>query len=113
MLRTIMITSTAVTLSLASGLARADHDRELRYVVGGALLGAALGELVYVSDYGPRHGYRRGYGVAYQPHRYYAPGRDYRRWDNRRHFGKRHGYCHGDRHGYRHGYRHRHSPYHH
>jgi len=104
MLRTIMVASTAVMLSLASGLARADHDRELRYVVGGALLGAALGELAYVSDYGPRHGYRRvehgySYGAAYPPHRYYSRGRDFRRWDSGRHFGKRHRNRHGHRHG--------------
>ena len=80
MLRTIMITGTAICLSLGSSLALADHDRTLRYAVGGAILGAALSELTYASDYYPAHGYtvvdygyRRGY--AYAPPRLYRHGR--------------------------------------
>ena len=109
MLRNIMITGTAICLSMGSGLARADHDDELRYVIGGAILGAALGELAYSSghrshvvvDYGyspyryyPRRfrGHVRGFGPGYR-----GPG-----------FGYRHGYRQGYRHGNRHKrYRHR------
>jgi len=88
MLRNIMITGTAICLSMGSGLARADHDDALRYVVGGAIIGAALGELAYST--GPR-----GYVVVdygYSPYRYYP--RDY-------------GYVRGFAPGYRgHGFRH-------
>jgi len=96
MLRNIMITGTAICLSMGSGLARADHDDGLRYVVGGAIIGAALGELAYstghhshiVVDYG------------YSPYRYY-PRRDY---------GYVRGFAPGYRgHGFRHGRGHRHG----
>lgn len=76
MLRNIMITGTAICLAMASGLARADHDRQLSYVVGGAILGAALGELAYASGHGGNVAvdYRYGYGYDYS-HRYnYRPG---------------------------------------
>ena len=98
MLRNIMITGTAICLSMGSSLARADHDRQLRYVVGGALLGAALGELVYVTNhrgyldvnygygYGPSYGYGHGYayrpGIVYAPPRSFAPRSYYRSWDH-------------------------------
>ncbi len=94
MLRNILITGTAICLSIGSGLARADHDRELRYVVGGAILGAALGELAYASDrrgyvtvdyghgdgygYGPRYGYRPG--IVYPPPRFFARYGQHRSW---------------------------------
>ena len=103
MLRTIMITSTAICLSLGSSLALADHDRELRYVVGGAILGAALGELAYAVDAHPAHGYRhydRGYrrGPAYPPPRFYGRGRAYRdHWNPRARFRSRN--WRGHRHG--------------
>ena len=110
MLRTIMITGTAICLSLGSSLALADHDRGLRYVVGGAILGAALGELAYAADVYPAHGYRfydrgyrfydRGYrrGRAYPPPRYLGRGRAFRdpgypryRFRNHHRRGHRHG----------------------
>jgi hypothetical protein len=97
MLRNIMITGTAVCLSMGSGLARADHDDELRYVVGGAIIGAALGELAYSTGY-------RGHVVVdygYRPYRVYPP--------------RFRGQLRGFRPGYRghglkrgHGFRHRH-----
>jgi len=104
MLRNIMMTGTALCLSMGSSLAKADHDRELRYVVGGALLGAALGELVYASDRAPVRGHVTvGYGyhprVAYAPPRYYPRGYDARRWghwDRPRHW---HAQGRGHRHG--------------
>jgi len=102
MLRTIMITGTAICLSLGSSLALADHA-ELRYVVGGAILGAALGELAYAADYGPAHAYRihdRGYrrGAAYPPPRFYRRGRAFRdHWNSPRRYQNHH------RRGHRHG----------
>jgi hypothetical protein len=94
MLRNIMITGTAICLSMGSSLARADHDTELRYVVGAAILGAAIGELAYATDhrghvvvdygYGPGSGYvgRYGYrpGVAYPSPRFFARGGYSRHW---------------------------------
>ncbi len=103
MLRTTMITGTAICLSLGSSLALADHDRGLRYVVGGAILGAALGELAYAADIRPVHGYRfydRGYrrGRAYLPPRAYRRGRAFRdHWYPRQRFRGHH------RRGHRHG----------
>jgi hypothetical protein len=104
MLRTIMITGTAICLSLGSSLARADHV-ELRYVVGGAILGAALGELAYAADVRPAHGHRiygGGYeyrrGLAYPPPRSYRRGRAFRdHWNPRSRF--RHHHRRGHRHG--------------
>jgi hypothetical protein len=102
MLRTIMITGTAIGLSMGSGLARADHDDGLRYVLGGALIGAAIGELAYSTGH-------RGHVVVdygYSPYRMHP--RRFR------------GYARGFRHGYRgpgfthrHGFRrgHRHNRY--
>ena len=107
MLRTIMMTGTAICLSMGSGLARADHDDGLRYVIGGAIIGAALGELAYstghrghvVVDYGfDPYGYSPyGYSpYAYAPYRLYPP----RFRGHMRGFGP----------GYRgHGFRHRHG----
>ena len=103
MLRTIMITGTAICLSLGSSLALADHDRGLRYVVGGAILGAALGELAYAADFYPAHGYHvydRGYrrGRAYAPPRAFRRGRAFRDpWYPRSRFRYHH------RRGHRHG----------
>lgn len=96
MLRNIMITGTALCLSMGSSLAKADYDRELRYVVGAAILGAALGELAYVSDYGPPHGHVTvGYayrpGIVYAPPRFPRRGYDARYWSYHRHVGHRHG----------------------
>lgn len=104
MLRNIMITGTAICLSMGSSLAQADHDRELRYVVGGAILGAALGELAYSTGHYPPHGYvgyDYGYrhGVAYPPPRFYGRGRDFRRWGGRHHFRDHHRHRRGHRHG--------------
>ena len=110
MLRTIMMTGTAICLSMGSGLARADHDDGLRYVLGGALIGAAVGELAYSTGH-------RGHVVVdygYSPYRYYprhfrgpirgfAPGyRGYGDWNRR---GFRQGFRHGHRHGHRHSHR--------
>jgi len=87
---------------MGSGLARADHDSELRYVVGGAILGAAIGELAYARDFpgyvtvGYGYGYRP-YGV-YLPAPYYRYDGPYRHWDrghDRRHWrdrGRHHGH---------------------
>ncbi|NIW23358.1 MAG: hypothetical protein GWN29_01680 [Gammaproteobacteria bacterium] len=103
MLRTIMITSTAICLSLGSSLALADHDRGLRYVVGGAILGAALGELAYAADVYPAHGYwiyDRGYrrGRAFPPPRAFRRGRAFRdHWYPRPRF--RHHHRRAHRHG--------------
>lgn len=103
MLRTIMMTGTAICLSLGSSLALADHDRELRYVVAGAILGAALGEFVYAADAHPAHGYRiydhgYRYGVAYPPPRVYRRGRAFRH-----HWRAHHHYRDYGRRGHRHG----------
>lgn len=107
MLRNIMITGTALCLSMGSSLAKADHDRELRYVVGGAILGAALGELVYSSDVAPLRTYV-SVGYGYRPGVVYAPPRLYPRrydvrprgyyWDRPRH---RHTPARGHRHSRR------------
>lgn len=105
MLRNIMMTGTALCLSMGSGLARADHDDELRHVVGGAIIGAALGELAYATGHRSRvyvdYGYGRGYGYrprrAYPPPRFYAP-REHRRWRGGHGFRHRHGHGRGHRH---------------
>ena len=103
MLRTIMMTGTAICLSMGSGLARADHDDELRYVVGGAIIGAALGELVYST--GHRSHVVVDYG--YSPYRYYP--RDYG-YIYRRDYGYARGFAPGYRgHGFRQGRGHRHG----
>jgi hypothetical protein len=105
MLRNIMITGTAIGLSMSGNAAKADHGDAVRYVVAGAVIGAALGELAYVADHRrapPRlyvdHGRRWG-GVAYASSRYYAPPRVYRH----RSFDRRLAYDRGYRHGHRHG----------
>jgi hypothetical protein len=49
MLRKSLLFSTIALFGLGSAAAHADHDRHLRYVVGGALIGAAFGELAYSS----------------------------------------------------------------
>ena len=99
MLRNIMITGTAICLSMGSGLARADHDDALRYVVGGAILGAALGELAHASDHRGfvtvDYGYRFGYAYPYRPYlayptpRLFRPGAPLGRWDRRHGHGHR------------------------
>lgn len=118
MLRNITIIGTAICLSMASGLARADHDRQLRYVVGGAILGAALGELAYASshrghvvlDYGYtgytgygyssgyEYGHRYAYGprIAYLPPRVFAHGGRYRDWGHDSRHGRPHRSGHRD-----------------
>jgi hypothetical protein len=102
MLKGISAVMAAVGLALLSVSAQADHrynnrgDRELAYLVGGVLVGAAVGGLIYADRYGygyPRYVQRVGryYGpprrhyVGYPPgHRHYqrAPRhhRHYRRW---------------------------------
>ena len=50
MWRTLTIVAVVAVLGLGAAQARADHDRELRYVLGGALIGAAIGSLAYRSD---------------------------------------------------------------
>jgi hypothetical protein len=55
MRRTISLTVAAGLLGLGSASAHADHDRHLRYVVGGALIGATVGGLVYASGRDARH----------------------------------------------------------
>lgn len=83
MLRNIMMTGTAICLSMGSSLAQADHGDALRYVVGGAIIGAAIGELAYSSGHHGHvvvdYGYRPYPYYAY-PGRYYAGPRMYRRW---------------------------------
>ena len=96
----------AAALSLASVSAAADHryhyghDKEVAYLVGGALVGAAIGGLLYSDRYG-HYGYRHyGPRVRY----YYAPPRRYYR-PYRRHY-VRHYHPHK-----RHYRRHRHIHY--
>ena len=96
MLRKILLYTIVLTLTLGAGLARADHDRELRYVLGGALLGVALGELAYrhhdhhmhyvhpyvYYDHAPRihvrrsyaHHHRHGFRPARKHHRRHHDG---------------------------------------
>jgi len=94
MLRTVMVMGTVAALACTSVPARADHDRELRYVLGGALIGAAIGELAYSSQYHPGYGYY--YPGAWIPRhrhvrvpRYYPPARHYY-YPRGVHHGKRH-----------------------
>jgi hypothetical protein len=47
MWRSLTIVAVVAALGLGVAQARADHPRELQYVLGGALLGAAIGELAY------------------------------------------------------------------
>lgn len=104
MLRNFVITGTAIGLAMVGGVAKADHDDALRYVVGGAIIGAALGELAYAADYraAPHSGYahyayRRG--VAHPPPRFHRPGRGWRERAFARHRAYRHRYDRGHRHG--------------
>ena len=67
------------TLGLASMGAQAHHrhyyghDKEVAYLVGGALVGAAIGGLIYSDRYGHRYyGPRVRYYYA-PPRRYYRP----------------------------------------
>lgn len=108
MLRTIMITGTAICLSMGSGLARADHDDGLRYVLGGALIGAAIGELAYSTGHRGHVVVDYGYNpYRMYPHRFrgpirgFAPGYRYRGYGDWPRRGFRHGYRHGHRHGRR------------
>lgn len=81
-MRTLLsMAAVALSLTLAAGTARADHDRDLGYLVGGALLGAALAELA--------HDHRH----AYRGHRYVDARHKHKRRAHRhdRHFrGSRH-----------------------
>jgi len=102
MLRTLMLVGTLVALALAltTAPARADHDRELRYMLSGALIGAAIGGLAYSAQHHPprrhlyagaRHRYyrrhggysylrpSRSHGFAYYGHRYPHYGSHYYR----------------------------------
>jgi len=102
MFRTFFLIATTITLVIGANVARADHDNELRYVLRGALIGAAVGGLIsqgrhdhyvehrYVVDYDRhRHGYRRNRHRGYQSrsHRSYRADfrADGRRFGDRRH----------------------------
>jgi hypothetical protein len=61
MKKMISLTVVAGLLAFGSASAKADHDRHLRYVVGGAVVGAAVGGLIYASREPHVH------------HYYYAP----------------------------------------
>ena len=84
MLRKYSVIAAAIGVSLVSTGAMADHrhDKELSYVVGGALVGAAIGGLIYADryrHYGPTVHYRyydRGYNDYGRPYGRYA--RSYR-----------------------------------
>ena len=99
-----------VTLLAALGAtsAQADHRRsELGYVLGGAIIGAAVGELIYDSRR-HRHGHY-GYNDYYYGYRYYPRYRsDYYRYRPSRYY---RGYRGHHRHGYRHGNHRRHRHY--
>jgi hypothetical protein len=94
MLRKVSLAVIVTALGLgAAAQARADHDRELKYLVGGAIVGAAIGSLAYRSRhahpapyYGPE--VYVSYGAGYRPYPYPAYAkRPYRpRWcDHPRH----------------------------
>lgn len=80
MLRNLLITGTVAALSIAATPARADHDREIGYLLGGALIGAAIGELAYRSHSSHGHHYvrTRHYHYPVSPVRYYVPARGHR-----------------------------------
>jgi hypothetical protein len=113
MLRSTLMSISAIVLGCGASLARADHDGELNYVLRGALIGATLGEVAYQSSHSSysRHGYDRrdhrwrgrGHGARFDPwRRGYGFYGDY--YPSRRYFGGRLHYY--DR-SYRHFHRHR------
>lgn len=103
MLRKTLLVTAALTLTLGTGLARADHD-ELGYVIGGVLLGAAIGELAHrhsdhhVSQVHVGYGYpiyrdvpRAYVRHGYVSHRHYrTPVRRHGYREDRKH--RRHGH---------------------
>jgi hypothetical protein len=108
-----LTTILGVTMLTALGAtsAQADHrNRELGYVLGGAIIGAAVGELIYDSRRGHRngHGYYRynshSYGYDRYPRTYRS---NYYRYRPNRYYRSRH----HDR-GHRRGHR-RHRSYRH
>ena len=108
MLRTYWVTGMVIALAVVATPARADHDRELGYILGGAIVGAAIGGIVYDSHRHARHSHRHADAhYHYAPVRYYAPvhgvrhNRGHRRHIRGRHYGNRYSV------GYRHA-RHRH-----
>ena len=84
MLRKFGVAAIVAALALgATAQARADHDRELKYLVGGALVGAAIGSLAYrsrhahpVPAYGPE--VYISYESGYRPYAYRSHERPYR-----------------------------------
>ena len=95
----LIVIAATIGFSMMSQGALADHrhhyghDKELAYLLGGALVGAAIGGLIYSDRYGyygyrhyPRYGhYRyapRGYYRPYRRHyvRHYHPHKRYRRY---------------------------------
>jgi len=105
MIRTYLVTGTVIALSVVASPARADHDHELGYILGGALIGAAIGGIVHHSHRhaGHSHRYVGAHHVHYAPVGYYAPayrfrhvhgyGRHYRaRHHGHRHIGRRYAY---------------------
>ena len=96
MLRILLITGLVAGLSVVATPARADHDREIGYLVGGALIGVAIGELAHrsYSNHGDRYVSIHRYH-PYSPVRYYAPSRHHRhardhRYSKGRYYGRRH-----------------------
>jgi hypothetical protein len=51
MLRTMTMIMIVAALGFGAAQARADHNKELGYLIGGAIVGAAIGELAYQSRY--------------------------------------------------------------
>ena len=85
MLRNLLITGTVAALSIVATPARADHDHEIGYLLGGALIGAAIGELAYRSHSSHGHHYvsTRHYRYPVSPVRYYAPASGHNRYGHR------------------------------
>lgn len=107
MLRTYLVTGMVIALSVVATPARADHDHELRYIVGGALIGAAIGGIVHDSHRHSRHHhYYAGIGhYHYAPVHYYAPAHRYVHRHGGHYRGRHHGYRRG---GHRRVHYHRH-----
>jgi hypothetical protein len=71
--RKAVLVATLALFGLGSASAHADSNRHLRYVVGGAILGAVAGELVYSSRRDSRvHVYQQvHYPQVHYPHVYH------------------------------------------